>query len=588
MTYDLDAGRALFPDGNSVRAYADPVEIISATSLNEVQPALDALEAHVARGFHVAGYLAYEAAGAFDSALQTHGPGPLPLLWFGVYETVQLRPQPAPCQARCPEMHWRHGTTKTDYVSALARIRDHIAAGDSYQVNYTFPMEADFHSAPETWFWERLAAQESRYGAFLDLGRHKVMSLSPELFFKLDGEALFTRPMKGTRPRGFSTIDDDALAADLAQSPKDRAENLMIVDMLRNDLGRVCAINSIQVPALFSVERYPTVWQMTSTITGKTAASVPAIFAALFPSGSVTGAPKIETMKIIRDLEPGPRGVYCGAIGWWAPERQAQFNVAIRTATLDMETGVARYPAGSGITWDSDPDGEYEECLQKSAVLRHIRPAFSIISALRLDDQGLHHIEAHLDRLADSASYFGYAFARDAVRDALESYVENVAERPAKVRVAVERNGEIKLTNDPLQAPRPWRIGLAEHPVDPHQPWLHHKTTHRTVYDEAQASRPDCDAVLLWTPEGQLTEATTANLVVRKGACRLTPPAHAGLLNGVFRRCLLEAGEIQESALWLDDLAGADEILLINSVRGWIKTAWVPHDNDPDSLKNIR
>lgn len=588
MTHYPSSGRILFPGGDCVRTYTAPLDQVVAHRLQDVLPALQTLEQHVARGRHVAGFLAYESAAAFDPALQTHPHGALPLLWFGVYETAQSLPRPEPRPVQSPPLPWRPCLSEATYYDALARIRDHLAGGDSYQVNFTFPTEAAFDTDPETWFWERLAAQECRHGAYLDLGHHQIMSLSPELFFALDGTTLTTRPMKGTRPRGLAPQEDNALAAALAGSPKDRAENLMIVDMLRNDLGRICDLNSIQVPELFQAERYPTVWQMTSTVTGRSSASIPQILSALFPSASVTGAPKVETMKIIRALEREPRGVYCGAIGWWAPDRQAQFNVAIRTATRDAATGTARFHTGSGITWDSDPAGEYEECLQKTAVLHHVRPAFSILSAIRLDSDGIFLLDRHLDRLAASAAYFGFPFDRQAVRDALTAYAATIGTPPAKLRIALDRHGKPTFTHDVLSPPAPWRLGLARTPVDPRQPWLFHKTTHRTVYDTAQATRPDCDAVLLWTSEGRITEANIANVVMRFGKHRYTPPVDDGLLDGVFRRYLLETGQIEERTLTLADLKRADEITLINSVRQWIPVTWVPDAGDAASLEDIR
>jgi para-aminobenzoate synthetase/4-amino-4-deoxychorismate lyase len=373
----------------------------------------------------------------------------------------------------------------------------------------------------------------------------------------------------------MGSADDRAMAEALRNSSKERAENLMIVDMLRNDLGRVCAVNSIEVPELFSIERYPTVWQMTSTVTGHCEAPVPEIFAALFPCASVTGAPKIETMKIIRELEAGPRGVYCGAIGWWAPERQARFSVAIRTATVNREKGIARYAAGSGVTWDSDMEREYQECEQKTAVLYHTQPPFELLASLRLEPSGYFLLEEHLDRLADSAAYFGYAFAREKAHDALEAYRAQVERFPAKVRLLHDKHGNLKITDEPLPAPIPWKVGLARAPIDSQQPWTHHKTTRRECYDDARATRPDCTDVVLWTRDGQLTESTFANIVLRFGKKRYTPQLAAGLLPGVFRRHLLEAGEIEERILTVDDLGKADEIRLINSVRRWIEVEWI-------------
>lgn len=574
-------GRILFPEGGSMRVYESPIAEFCTARLDEVRSILDILEQQVIRGYHVAGYLTYEAAPAFDPAFQTHKPRDLPLLWFGVYREPRIEPLPASGSVIQPTLDWKPTLDRAAYGKSLARIREHIGAGDTYQVNFTYPLEALFDAEPEAWFLERLQAQQCRYAAYLDLGDHVMMSLSPELFFELDGDRITTRPMKGTRPRGFGSARDRALADALRNSPKDRAENLMIVDMLRNDLGRVCDVNSIDVRDLFSIERYPTVWQMTSTVEGRCTAPVPDIFAALFPCASVTGAPKIETMKIIWELEAGPRGIYCGAIGWWAPERQARFSVAIRTATLDRTTGRASYGAGSGITWDSDAEREYQECTHKTAVLHHVQPPFDLLASLRLEDSGYFLLDEHLDRLVDSAEYFGYPFDRSVARDALEAYRAQVERFPAKVRLLSDQRGALTISDELLPTPTPWKLGLALAPIDSQQPWTHHKTTRRACYDTARATRPDCTDVVLWTQGGQLTESTFANIVLRFGEKRYTPPLAAGLLPGVFRRHLLETAEIEERALTIDDLAKADEILLINSVRRWIAVEW---RDTPESL----
>jgi para-aminobenzoate synthetase/4-amino-4-deoxychorismate lyase len=573
-------GRILFPEGDTLRVYASPIAEFCTARMDEVRSILAILEQQVIRGYHVAGYIAYEAASAFDPAFQTHPPRELPLLWFGVYREPRFDAMPAKAALSQPALHWKPSLEKVAYGAALGRIREHIAAGDTYQVNFTYPFEAHFDAEPEAWFLERLQAQQCGYAAYLDLGEHVIMSLSPELFFELDGDHITTRPMKGTRPRGLGSADDRTMAEALRTSPKERAENLMIVDMLRNDLGRVCAVNSIEVPELFSIERYPTVWQMTSTVTGRCEAPVPEIFAALFPCASVTGAPKIETMKIIRELEAGPRGVYCGAIGWWAPERQARFSVAIRTATLDRDKGLAHYAAGSGVTWDSDMEREYQECEQKTAVLYHTQPPFELLASLRLEESGYFLLEEHLDRLTDSAEYFDYVFAREIVRNALEAYRAQVERFPAKVRLLSDKRGALTITDELLPAPQPWKVGLARAPIESRQRWTHHKTTRRAVYDDARATRLDCVDVLLWTADGALTESTFANIVLRFGDKRYTPPSEAGLLPGVFRRHLLETGEIEERSLTVDDLAKTDEVMLINSVRRWIEVEWVPQLSD--------
>lgn len=563
-----------------MRVYESPIAEFCTARLDEVSSILAILEQQVLRGYHVAGYLSYEAAPAFDRAFQTHKPRDLPLLWFGVYHDARVEKVPETGTVSQPTLNWKPDLDRVDYGASLRRIREHIAAGDTYQVNFTYPLQAHFDAEPEAWFLERLRAQQCRYAAYLDLGEQVIMSLSPELFFELDGNQIMTRPMKGTRPRGLGSISDRAMAEALRNSPKERAENLMIVDMLRNDLGRICTVNSIEVPALFSIERYPTVWQMTSTVTGHCEAPVPEIFAALFPCASVTGAPKIETMKIIQALESRPRGVYCGTVGWWAPERRARFNVAIRTATLNRDKCLARYAVGSGVTWDSDVEREYQECAHKTAVLRYVELPFKLLASLRLEPAGYFLLEEHLDRMMESAQYFGFRFDRGDVHDTLEAYRAQVERFPAKVRVLSGRRGELSITDEPLAEPTPWKLGLALAPIDSQQRWTHHKTTRRACYDEARATRPDCTDVILWTREGQLTESTYANIVLRFGAKHYTPPLEAGLLPGVFRRHLLERGEIEERPLTVDDLEKADEILLINSVRRWIGVEWVPLSSD--------
>ncbi len=577
MSAHATYGYLEFPGADAVRIYADPIEVVTAHTVEEVLPALKRVESRVGTGLHAAGFVGYEAAPAFDPSFQTHSPGPLPLLWFGLYEHwhAALPAHQAPLTDRDMPT-WTSHVSRSEYKDALARIRHQIGAGNTYQVNYTYPTTAHFDLDGYTWFNDRIHAQRGAYSAYLNVGDHQIISLSPELFFSLGDSVLTSRPMKGTRPRGFSASQDQALAAALRCSPKERAENLMIVDMLRNDMGRVCTTGSIQVPELFSIEQYPTVWQMTSTITGDCHASVPEIFQALFPCASVTGAPKIETMKIIRQLEQVPRGAYCGAIGWWSPDRQARFNVAIRTAVVETESARATYSVGSGITWDSVDDQEFEECQTKTAVLHHHMPEFELLTSLRLDDDGYFLLPYHLDRLARSAAHFDFQFDREVVSETLEAYRAEVDELPAKIRLCVNRLGTLTLTHSTLPEGEPWKVGLSSVFMDTEQPWIYHKTTHRDCYDTARATRPDCMDVILTDSEGRLTEATYANVVLEIEGRKLTPPLENGLLDGVFRRHLIETGVLEEQTLRVDDLARADQIFLINSVRKWIPVAWQP------------
>ncbi|MBX7250885.1 MAG: aminodeoxychorismate synthase component I [Candidatus Promineofilum sp.] len=397
--------------------FSDAARIVVAWTAAEVAPALRAVEAAVdGEGLFAAGYLAYEAAAAFG--LSAHPPaadGP-PLLWFGLFRRREEVGPPAqsPAHRFGP---WQAPLDFPAYAAALDAIKAAIARGDTYQANYTFPLRADFDGDPWALFAALSAAQWADYGAYLDLGRFVICSASPELFFHLDGDRILSRPMKGTAPRGLTTAGDRAQIDWLRRSEKNRAENVMIVDMIRNDLGRVAQVGSVAVPDLFAVERYPTLLQMTSTVTARTDAALSDILAAAFPCASITGAPKKRTMELLRVLESQPRGVYTGAIGAILPGRRAQFNVAIRTVVLDRARGAAVYGVGSGIVWDSDAAAEFEECRLKTRVLS-VPPArpFRLLESLCWTPAAGYALrEAHLRRLADSAEYFGYPLALAAV-----------------------------------------------------------------------------------------------------------------------------------------------------------------------------
>jgi para-aminobenzoate synthetase/4-amino-4-deoxychorismate lyase len=393
--------------------------------------------------------------------------------------------------------------------------------------------------------------------------------------------------MKGTAPRGRTLAEDRYRAAALQASAKQRAENVMIVDMVRNDLGRVAEIGSIDVAELFAVERYPTVWQMTSRITAKTGASLPAIFEALFPPASVTGAPKIRTAEIIRELERAPRGVYTGAIGHIAPGGDARFSVAIRTATIDRARGVLHFAVGSGIVWDSEAEQEHEECLLKAAVLGRRSVPFELLETLRwTPGGGFFLLDRHLERLRDSAEYFGFECPLDEIRAGLDAAVRSAGNpsMPFRARLLLGRDGSVRTEVSPLQRPHsagPAEAGafhepgallaarLAREPIDENDVFLFHKTTNRRVYEEARFSEPECDEVILWNTRGQVTEATTANVVVERDGLRVTPPVSCGLLGGTFRAELLARGEIAERVITTAELLTARRVWLVNSVHEW-------------------
>jgi para-aminobenzoate synthetase/4-amino-4-deoxychorismate lyase len=468
---------------------------------------------------------------------------------------------------------WRPTLTRGEYARALCAIHEAIAAGEVYQVNYTFRLRAPYEGDLLPLFWQLYERQPVPYAAYLDTGAHAIASLSPELFFALDGECITTRPMKGTAPRGLTLADDLQHAERLTRCPKNRAENLMIVDMARNDLGRIARIGSVRVPRLFEAERYATLWQMTSTVVACTDAPLPEIFRALFPAASITGAPKIRATHVIHALERAPRGVYTGAIGVVLPDRRAQFNVAIRTLHYDKAAGQLEYGVGSGIVWDSEQVAEYEECLTKAQVLFAPRPAFELLETLLWRrGRGYFLLEAHLKRLRNSADHFGFAVDADAVRHQLLTVAERFTAPRYRVRLRVNRHGAAQVEYAPLSPERRvWRVALAHEPVNPREVFLYHKTTHRQVYERARAARPDCDDVILWNTRGEITESTLANVVVRLDGRYYTPPVECGLLAGVYREHLLQRGLLRERVLTPDDLRRAEAVYLINSVRGRVR-----------------
>ena len=581
--------------GGGALVFDRPSTVLRAVDLGDVVPVLREVDGWLARGGWVAGYLAYEAAPALDPALVTCPPasapsiggaaGRLPLACFGLFgrprrealaTTLDVGADPSPLS---PPLDWTPSLDADGFAEKVRAVHRAIARGDTYQVNLTWRLRAPFDGSPRRLFAQLLAAQPVPHAAYLDLGDHVLCSASPELLVRRRGRLLVSRPMKGTAPRGRFTREDAARAAALAASPKERAENLMIVDMVRNDLGRVARAGSVAVKHLFRCERYATLWQLTSTVVGESEAPLSAVLAALFPGASVTGAPKARTMALIAELEGEPRGVYTGTIGWAGPGGRARFNVAIRTVWVDRRRGVAEYGTGSGVTWDSDPTAEHAESRLKAAVLLAApSPSFELLETLRWSPaSGYFLLDEHLRRLAEAARYFG--FRRDGrERLALEALAATLRDVPHRVRLLLARDGAATVEAEPL-APlprlaggrrRPWRVALAPQPVDVADPLLFHKTTARALYDAARAALPDCDDALLWNRDGEVTESTIANLVARIDGALVTPPVSSGLLAGTFRARLLARGRVVERVVRREDLARADGLWLVNSVRGWI------------------
>jgi para-aminobenzoate synthetase / 4-amino-4-deoxychorismate lyase len=550
-----------------------PLAVIVAEEPGAVLPALREVERQVGEGRHVAGFVSYEAAPGLDPVLAAPHRPSLPLLWFGVFRERRDGPAGPPAAGAAPfELgEWAAGVSRAEYGSRVERIRQWIAAGDTYQVNYTFPLEARFRGDPAALYRHLCVSQQAGYCALLRMGDVAIASASPELFFRWSGGELELRPMKGTRPRGRWSDEDRQRARELLASDKERAENLMIVDLLRNDAGRVAEYGSVVVDPLFQVETYPTVHQLTSTIRARTrpATTLTDLFRALFPCGSVTGAPKVRTMEIIAELEPRARGVYTGAIGFASPG-EAVFNVPIRTVVVDERAGVARMGVGSGVTYDSGAEAEYRECLQKAVFTHHATRDFDLLETmLWTPEDGIRLRPEHLSRIEESARYFGFPFDRGSVERLLDDALAGQAE-PLRVRLLVSRAGRPRVERHPLgPSPAVLRARLALEPVHSGDVLLYHKTTWREPYGKRLAAAPGYDEVLLVNQRGELTEFANGNLVVRDASGSWTPPLHCGLLPGTLRGALLRQRSIAERILFPSDLARADAVFRINSVRGY-------------------
>jgi para-aminobenzoate synthetase/4-amino-4-deoxychorismate lyase len=570
--------------GSGWRRYREPLGVLSAGRRGDVLPLLAEVRRQTLAGRVAVGWIAYEAAPAFDAALVVRPPGPVPLAWFAIFAGGENASAPGITPGAAPFTPvWRGVPTRGMYRGALKRIHGHIAAGDTYQVNYTYRLRAPWAGNPQERFAVLARAQRSRYAVFLDAGRFAVLSASPELCFRLEDDLLTCRPMKGTAPRGPTLVEDRLQAAGLRASEKERAENVMIVDMVRNDLGRIARVGTVRVPRLWETERYPTLWQMTSTVCAETGAPLDEILLALFPSASITGAPKVRTMQIIREIERTPRGIYTGCVGVLGPGRRGWMNVAIRTLVVDRSENVAEYGTGSGIVWDARAAAEFDECRTKTLVLGGVPPPFQLIETLAwTPGGGLLLLERHLRRIGDSAEYFGFVCDAGAIRTRLAEAVRGLR-RPHRVRLLLDEQGGIEVAAAPLglravtlsDAPPPRRrapaaqVAIAREPVGRRDLYLYHKTTRRQVYERALAGSPGCDDVILVNEEGEVTESTTANVVVRDRGGYWTPPAASGLLPGTFRAELLERGAVCERRITLEELREAKEVWLINSVRGW-------------------
>jgi para-aminobenzoate synthetase/4-amino-4-deoxychorismate lyase len=566
-----------------LEAFARPLGAIHASTAEEVPVALDAIEAALASGRYVAGYFSYELGYVLERRLVTLLPSArdVPLLWFGVFDAPAIIVGASLDAAfdswiagRAYAGSLTHEWDRAAYGARFDRLRQLIAAGDLYQANLSFRSRFAFVGDALSYFRSLRSHSAARYGAYIDDGERQILSLSPELFFDLKADgALMTRPMKGTAAREADPAADALARLNLAESTKNRAENLMIVDLLRNDLGRIAEIGSVGVHDLFAVETYPTVHQMVSTVTAqlKPGTGVEAVVRALFPCGSVTGAPKIRAMEVIAELEQGPRGVYCGAIGVFAPDGSARFNVAIRTLTI--ANGRGELGIGGAVVQDSDSASEYAECLLKARFVEVARCPLELIETLRFGPrEGFVRLDLHLARLAHSAAAFGIAFDENVARQALHAAAENAIEG-LRVRLVLSEDGAFACTASPLSRPEAaWTYAVSPRAVMSTDALAQHKTNWRDLYDGEHARLSKmlgCNEVIFLNERGEVVEGSRTNVFVAREGKLLTPPLSAGALDGILRRSLIGEGRCIEAVLRPQDLTG--ETYLGNSLRGLIR-----------------
>ena len=547
--------------------FTQPIKELKTRRLAEVADLLAQVENYQEQGFYVAGYVSYEAAPAFEEKLAVHKAPLLGeyLLYFTVHDKVETSSIPLTYEEVDLPSNWQEITSAEDYEKAIAQIHHHLRQGDTYQVNYTVQLKQELSANPFAIYNRMVVEQEAGYNAYVEHDDMAVISMSPELFFEQNGRELTTRPMKGTTKRGLNDVEDLKEAAWLEQDPKNRSENMMIVDLLRNDMNRISEVGSEHVERLCQVEQYSTVWQMTSTIKSQLRPDVDLveIFRSLFPCGSITGAPKIATMEIIKNLEPQARGVYCGTIGILLPNGRRIFNVAIRT--IQLHRGQAIYGVGGGITWDSTWESEYREVQQKAAVLYRKQPRFKLITTGKISQKTLLFEKQHLERLQKASRYFAFQFDEAGLRQEIEKECQACdLHQDYRLRICLSKSGDVEIDCQvltPLSSSF-CQAKLCLQDADLQQAFTYFKTTHRPHLTMGEQE------IIYYTADGKLLETSIGNLVLKMNGKLYTPPSQLSLLPGIYRQHLLESGQVEEKILTIEDLAHAEAIYGCNAVRG--------------------
>lgn len=580
--------------------FLDPIAIIECNQLDKVTTSLAELNTFLSQGYYAAGYLAYEAGYAFEERLMAIAPPiSFPLIRFGIYRFPILFDHRTgtftglnrflrKTQNRHPQIrsqaytikHLRRNISPQFYFRTINQIKTYIEHGDTYQVNYTLKYKFEFDGSPLSCYQDLRKTQPVPYSALIRNQMQFILSFSPELFFRKQGSLITVKPMKGTLPRGRYLEEDLANISFLQQDIKNRSENVMITDLLRNDLGRISTYGSVHTKQLCKVEKYQTLFQMTSTVTSRLREpnDIPGLLRNIFPSGSVTGAPKLRTMELIRELEPAPRGIYTGSIGFISPEKDAVFNVAIRTVIIDQTKQSGELGVGSGIVYDSDPQSEFRECELKSRFLTISREEFQLIETFLWTPQhGYFLLDLHLDRLASSAQYFTFRYSRSKIIAQLRKREMQLLRKPYHVRLLLHKTGKVQLTSTPLD-PEPAGIlpvTFSRKTTNTADIFLYHKTTLRTVYDRelARVRAKGFYEVIFQNEKGEITEGAISNIWIKKNGKYYTPPRSSGILNGVYRQYFMYRNrkKVIEKILYKPELLEADEIFLTNSVRGKVK-----------------
>ena len=550
--------------------FTQPIKELKTRKVAEVAALLSQVESYQEQGYYVVGYVSYEAAPAFEEKLAVH-PAPLLgeyLLYFTVHDSVEKSSIPLTYDEVDMPSNWQEVTSKKEYEKAIAQIHHHLRQGDTYQVNYTVQLKQDLSANPFAIYNRMVVEQEAGYNAYVEHDEMAVISMSPELFFEQNDRELTTRPMKGTTKRGLTDPEDLEQASWLEQDPKNRSENMMIVDLLRNDMNRLSEVGSEHVERLCQVEQYSTVWQMTSTIKSQVRSDVDLvdIFRSLFPCGSITGAPKIATMEIIKNLEPQARGVYCGTIGILLPNGRRIFNVAIRT--IQLYKGQAIYGVGGGITWDSTWESEYREVHQKAAVLYRKQVPFQLITTGKISQKHLLFKEEHIERLRKASRYFAYPFNPEYLRQRIVAECQTChEEKDYRLKISISKSGDIDFYRQELilLSPAFCQAQLCLQETSLQTPFTYFKTTYRPHLTIGKQEK------IYHNEKGELLETSIGNLVLQIAGKLYTPPIELGVLPGIYRQHLLEIGQVEEKVLTLEELAQAEAIYGCNAVRSLYK-----------------